>query len=316
MPASLIEIARTFNSFTSAAEKSVLFSTKQNPSTPSSKQLYIANTLVGFVPPFAIEAFSKSSYFTSTPISITLVPSLLSYQQRTHAIASMLSAWKSSGLFECLKGWRNEQYTVYGSNNEPIVAIERSAIGLFGVRSYGCHLNGYVRTVDAHHQSTIKMWVARRSYRKQTNPGMLDNIVGGGLPCGANPTANIIKESFEEAGISSDIASRAISVGVVSFWQDSSIRGYIPDTEFCYDLELDASFIPHPADGEVEEFFLWDLETVKDHLSKGEFTPEAGLVVVDFLIRHGAVHPLSEPAFLELSLLLRREFPFPGPSFV
>ncbi|KAH6600419.1 hypothetical protein BASA50_002316 [Batrachochytrium salamandrivorans] len=329
MATSVIEVCRTFNSFSKHREQIVLaehrrlddtttVSVPDSITSPCAKSLFVAGSFVGIVPPFAVDAFTQSSLFTSTKASITLSESLSTYSERTEAIDHLLAEWKALARFECLRGWRNERYNVYGPDHEPLVAIERSAIGLFGVRAYGCHLNGYVRqavTTEDPNTTQILMWIARRSYQKQTNPGKLDNIVGGGLPCGITPTQNIIKECFEEAHIPPDVASHAVSTGVVSFWQDSPIRGFIPDTEYCYDLELPSSFIPNPADGEVHEFYLWDLNTVLLHLQRGEFTHEAGLVIVDFLIRHGAITPESEPAFLELSLLLRREFPFAGPSF-
>ncbi|KAH6576413.1 hypothetical protein BASA60_004524 [Batrachochytrium salamandrivorans] len=299
MATSVIEVCRTFNSFSKHREQIVLaehrrlddtttVSVPDSITSPCAKSLFVAGSFVGIVPPFAVDAFTQSSLFTSTKASITLSESLSTYSERTEAIDHLLAEWKALARFECLRGWRNERYNVYGPDHEPLVAIERSAIGLFGVRAYGCHLNGYVRqavtTEDPQH----------------------------------HPDSHVDRsaiECFEEAHIPPDVASHAVSTGVVSFWQDSPIRGFIPDTEYCYDLELPSSFIPNPADGEVHEFYLWDLNTVLLHLQRGEFTHEAGLVIVDFLIRHGAITPESEPAFLELSLLLRREFPFAGPSF-
>ena len=39
-------------------------------------------------------------------------------------------------------------------------------------------------------------------------------------------------------------------------------RGWIPDLEFNYDIELPDDFIPKPMDGEVVDFQLMDEETV------------------------------------------------------
>ena len=76
-------------------------------------------------------------------------------------------------------------------HNPPLFAIERAAasesatllsfwsirkntyIGVFGIRKYGSHLNGYVIDEDG----TWRMWIGRRSRTKQTFPGMYDNLV-------------------------------------------------------------------------------------------------------------------------------------------
>jgi isopentenyldiphosphate isomerase len=109
------------------------------------------------------------------------------------------------------------------------------------------------------------MWVAKRSMSKQTNPGLLDNIVGGGLPHGLSPRENMIKECTEEAAIPHDLASSAQAVGVIAFHLNAE-RGIVPETDYVFDLELPDTFQPIPADGEVEAFFLWSMDEVCDGL--------------------------------------------------
>jgi len=46
--------------------------------------------------------------------------------------------------------------------------------GLFGFHTYGAHVNGYVRNDSG----DVYMWVSRRSKKKETFPGKLDNTVG------------------------------------------------------------------------------------------------------------------------------------------
>ena len=53
-------------------------------------------------------------------------------------------------------------------------SIERAAACLFSIKSYGCHINGYVKDDEA---GVYKMWIARRSKTKPTYPGKLDNFV-------------------------------------------------------------------------------------------------------------------------------------------
>jgi hypothetical protein len=85
---------------------------------------------------------------------------------------------------------RNERYPVaIAFGDEPMLEIERAAVPLFGVRAFGIHLNGYVRSGN----DTL-MWVARRSMKKQTYPGKLDQLVAGGQPVGISLTDNLVKE--------------------------------------------------------------------------------------------------------------------------
>lgn len=76
-------------------------------------------------------------------------------------------------LFKKLDGWRNEHYNVKAKfSGDVLFTIERSAASLFGLKQFGCHINGYVKK-----NGEYKMWIARRSKTKQTYPGMLDNFV-------------------------------------------------------------------------------------------------------------------------------------------
>lgn len=70
-----------------------------------------------------------------------------------------------------MPGWRDELYPVYGPHGS-LLEMERAATPLFGLATFGVHLNVYI--ADA---SGIKMWVARRSSTKGTWPGYLDNCV-------------------------------------------------------------------------------------------------------------------------------------------
>lgn len=119
------------------------------------------------------------------------------------------------------------------------------------------------------------MWIARRSYKKPTFPGMLDNIVGGGLSKGT-PLENAIKECKEEASITDELCKNLKATGAVMFWYqgEKTPESRTAHTEFTYDIELPDDFQPIPCDGEVEEFYLWTIPRVTEHLLNAEFTPE------------------------------------------
>lgn len=95
---------------------------------------------------------------------------------RTEEMKKLMDTWRQEEAFKVLAGWRNELYPVYGdskrSDNVAFV-MERAATPLFGISTFGVHLNAYTKTEDGQ----ILMWVARRSKTKQTWPGLLDNCV-------------------------------------------------------------------------------------------------------------------------------------------
>jgi 8-oxo-dGTP pyrophosphatase MutT (NUDIX family) len=120
----------------------------------------------------------------------------------------------------------------------------------------GVHLNGYVRDKSG----TMKVWIAQRSFSKKTDPGMMDNLVGGGIAEGSNPIETMIKEAGEEAGIFDDkILAGIRSCGTISCYYDDPVRGWQADTEYVFDLELPLSFKPIPEDGEVEGMSMLSL---------------------------------------------------------
>jgi hypothetical protein len=80
---------------------------------------------------------------------------------------------KEKKYFEVLDGWRNENYYVkYKFSDKALFEIERSSVNIFGIKAYGCHINGYVKKNNQYF-----MWIARRSKTKPTYPNMLDNFV-------------------------------------------------------------------------------------------------------------------------------------------
>lgn len=139
--------------------------------------------------------------------------------------------------------------------------------------------------------------------------------------------ATVLKECEEEAGIPVGLASRAVACGAVGTRGADDQGRVTRDVLFCFDLELPASFVPAPVDGEAEGFELLDLDAVVSLLratadaggsgsgsnstsgggcSGGTvpFKPNVALVVVDFLVRRGLVSP-DAPGYLPLVASLR-----------
>jgi hypothetical protein len=229
---------------------------------------------------------------------ITLNPLFKTYQSRTDAMSVVIEVLRAAGL---VPGWRNEAYPVGAKYTMPaLFQIERAAISIFGFKGYGVHMNGFVRD-----GKNVKLWIAKRSMSKQTGPGKLDQIVAGGQPVGIKLKDNLIKECAEEANMPAQLAAQAVPVGTVSY-MTSRPEGLRDDTLFIYDLELPKEFKPENADGEVEAFYLWPINKVCDVLKRtDDFKFNSGLVVIDFMVRHGFIDA-DEAAYADIVSGLHR----------
>jgi 8-oxo-dGTP pyrophosphatase MutT (NUDIX family) len=217
--------------------------------------------------------------------AIRFVPSLSNAQTRTDALDRVAGALAAEGA---LTAWRDERYAIaprFGA--PPWFLLERAAARYFGVPTYAAHVNGLVDGEGA-----ASMWFARRSATKPIDPGMLDNLVGGGIAAGHTIAETVIKESWEEAGIDAALAGRARHVGTVD------VRRMQPDglqreTIFVHDLALPRDFTPGGPDGEVVGHRLVDLETAARLIANDSgpdvVTVDASLVVLDCLLRQGAI---------------------------
>lgn len=236
--------------------------------------------------------------------------------EQSRVIEETLKLAKKDNIFEVLKGWRGELYPVNRSQSagSEIISIERSGSPLFGVVTYGIHMTAYVKQQDG----SIKIWVPRRAKSKQTYAGMLDNTVAGGLSTGESPFECLVREAAEEASFpESLIRSNAKARGTVSYFyvRDERAGGETgllqPEVEYVYDMEIGPDIFPKPADGEVEEFYLWTVKEVQKALSEGQFKPNCSVVLLDFFVRHGILHGENEEHLTEIMARIHRKLPFP-----
>jgi isopentenyldiphosphate isomerase len=217
---------------------------------------------------------------------------------RSHAVDGVVRALEADGV---VRGRRDEAYPVLLRWGEtPLFRIERAAAPHFGIRSYGVHLTGYVRTPEG-----PAVWVARRARNKPTYPGMLDNTVAGGQPVGLGLHENMVKECREEAGIPAELARRAVCTGAITYRMDAE-DGLKPDVQFCFDLEMPADFVPRNTDGEIDEFYLWPWRKAAEIVAETrEFKFNCNLVLIDFFVRHGLIDP-GRGDYLDIVAGLRR----------
>lgn len=194
------------------------------------------------------------------------------------ALAEVAKALARDGA---VRGWRGETYAIRVADDEPILFhLERAAMRFFGLTSSAAHLNGYF--LQEEHPS---IWVARRSETKAIDPGMLDNLVAGGVPSGQDAWQTLLRECGEEAGIPVALAGGARPAGVLRVCREVP-EGLDSEILYIHDLALPADFVPQNTDGEVSEFLALDAQRLIERIAGGEMTVEAALVAADFVLRH------------------------------
>nr|WP_197974912.1 DUF4743 domain-containing protein [Phaeovibrio sulfidiphilus] len=264
---------------------------------------FIDGKAVGWIPrPVLPRLRDFSGVFRFFGDHVALDERLSTLEARSRAMEDVVAALHGDGFIRSIRG---EMYRVSSGWTAPtLMLLDRGAVTLFGVRAYGVHLNGIVRTGEE-----FKMWIARRSPDKAVAPGKLDNIVAGGQPAGLSLRDNLIKEAREEAGFTAPLMRHARSAGFVSYRMEVP-GGLRCDTLFVYDLEVPDQVTPRCTDGEVQEFMLWPVERVMSTLREtDDFKFNVALVLIDFGIRHGLIDPDREPDYARLFEGLRIRWP-------
>jgi len=243
-------------------------------------------------PVFCLDSDSADggAIISTSPV-LTLTPDVgISVKSRTEAVNRIMSILRDQGI---VSGWRDEDYPVKPSfYEETLFGVERASASLLGIMEYGVHINGLVQGNDGQ----PRMWIARRAADKSKYPGMLDHIVAGGQPVGLSLLENVVKECQEEAGIPEDITLAGLSnAGAISYETYSEHNDCVTRCVlFNFDLHLPNNFIPKPVDGEVEEFFLWDIDQIKTSMAPNfhdPIKPKCYPVIIDYLLRCGHISP-------------------------
>ncbi|MEY3252176.1 MAG: hypothetical protein RL227_1149 [Pseudomonadota bacterium] len=204
--------------------------------------------------------------------------------EREPRLAALHRQWHAAGV---IIGWRDEAYALSPLQGpeagRPRVAIERAASRFWGSLTFGAHANGYVRGPDGR---PAALWIAQRSATKPTDPGLFDNLVGGGVPLHQQPAETLVREAWEEAGIAPEQARHATAGRVLHLARDIP-EGFQLERLFAFDLELPMGFAPQNQDGEVQGFRLLPVADALA-LARGDtMTVDAALVTLDFADRHG-----------------------------
>ncbi|CAK8678759.1 unnamed protein product [Clavelina lepadiformis] len=277
-----------------------------------SSQFFVAGQKVGILTPKVVEELQRYPHVFEISLNPNISPQktvqmsdkYASYDERTKVMSKVIEDMAQRDAHIALRGWRNELYEVASGPTIPsLLKMERAAVGIFGVRTYGSHMNGFVN----HPEKGMCLWIARRSNSKATFPGMLDNMVAGGISSGVGIYETMVKECQEEAGIPPELAKKVVPVGAISYIYEDE-RGIQPDVQYCFDLEVPFDFVPTVVDREVQSFSLHTIDELKKLIVKDEFKPNCAAVTLHFLIRKGAILPEQVPDYLELIRLLHVQF--------
>ncbi|MEO7853181.1 MAG: DUF4743 domain-containing protein [Rubrivivax sp.] len=185
---------------------------------------------------------------------------------------------------QLIHGWREETITLWGADGiAPLARIERAAARFWGTLTLGAHATGYVARDDGRPE---KIWIAQRAFDKATDPGCFDNLVGGGVADGQTPSAALVREGREEAGLTPALMQHVKAAGVLRMLRDIP-EGLQHEHLHAFDLALPSEWQPSNQDGEVAGFQLLPVAEAITLAAGHAMTVDAALVTLDFALRHG-----------------------------
>ncbi len=192
------------------------------------------------------------------------------------ALQNMAQQWHRLGL---LSGWRNEPFDVRNPAGQTLFALERAAFRPLGLASRAVHINGLVHTAGG-----WRFWIARRSPFKAVDPNKLDNLVGGGIASGESVHTAMLREGFEEAGLSETVLTPLQAQSVQHSLRAVS-RGLHREWLHIFDAVLPEDVLPQNQDGEVAEFMQLTLAEVVAAMLDKRFMNDALLATLDMFER-------------------------------
>lgn len=210
--------------------------------------------------------------------------------ERADALTAMNATLRSDGL---IVAWRDEAFPLFDASGRALgVAMERAATRFWGTLTLGAHCNGYV--ADARGRPE-RLWIARRSPTKATDPNRLDNLIGGGVPAGQSPRDTVIREGWEEAGLLPEQMHGLARGRVLRLLRDIP-EGLQREWIHVYDLALPSHVTPHNQDGEVAALALHDMAQALALAASDAMTVDASLVTLDFALRHALLDATTQAA--------------------
>lgn len=248
-----------------------------------SRPLTVAGRVAGWITPRASDAIAGMDGVSITDEAVHVVAAPRQRLPLDRVMAQIAKALHANG---CLRGWRDELLDVYGEGRR-LCVLERAAMRPLGLLTKAVHLNGW--SPDG------RLWLARRSETKATDPGMWDTLVGG-LAVSAEPLdVSLLRECAEEAGLSAAEVHARTPLRIVLRMHRRLPEGYQVEDMLVSDCVLDESVVPSNQDGEVSEIRLATVEETWAMIEADQFTHEAEACILDSLaIRMNAEGPVTQ----------------------
>jgi 8-oxo-dGTP pyrophosphatase MutT (NUDIX family) len=202
-------------------------------------------------------------------------------QQRDAELVRINVELRRQGL---VRAWRDETFDIVDpATGAPLAHTERAAARFWGTLTRGTHANGYLTRPGGR---ASHLWIAQRSLEKATDPGLFDNLIGGGVARGQTPHEALVREGLEEAGLSPQQMRPACAAGVLRLHRDVPEGLQLEDLH-AFDLPLPAGQVPTNQDGEVAGFTCMPAAQALALAATARMTVDAALVTLDFGDRHG-----------------------------
>ena len=194
--------------------------------------------------------------------------------ERSHVLQDIAFKLRSEGV---IPGWRDELYACWGYQEAgwpykvpELFRLERAAFRFFGLRSHATHIHGLT--------ASQRMWCGRRSLKKATDPGLLDNLAAGGLPASESPSICAVRETYEEAGLYRTESDLGLPVKTI-ITERAEPEGWHSECLFIYSLNLSDKEQPKNQDGEVSEFLCLSMPEVIERMRAKQFTADAACAI-------------------------------------
>jgi isopentenyldiphosphate isomerase len=241
--------------------------------------LFIGSQRCGWLSPNVIEALSGLGGVRLGAAAAYFGDNLPLGEPLDACLADIAQALKAAG---CTPGWRNELLDVWSQPANPgepapvrVGAIERGVMRPLGLTTRAVHLSGW--------SNDDRLWVARRSLTKATDPGMWDTLVGGLVGNLEDPDFALVRESDEEAGLDApDIVTRT-PLRTIAHMRRQLPEGFQTEAVLTCECVLPDHVIPSNRDGEVMDIQLLETTTLYRMLQEGAFTLEASIVITEDL---------------------------------
>ena len=248
----------------------------------------VEGTVLGSVAQAHTEALGQwPQWFDVSADAVTL---RAEREYRTTALAQVNERLRDAGF---ITAWRGETYAVVRQlGAQPVALIERASARFWGTLTFGAHCNAYVADTTGR---PTHLWIARRASHKPTDPGKLDNLVGGGVAHGQSPFDALVREGHEEAGLDALTMRRARPGRIIAIRCDVT-EGFMNEQLHSYDLALADDVLPANLDGEVQAIQRMHVNDAIACAAADEMTVDAALVSLDFALRHALVDAAAAAA--------------------